>query len=196
VAIVARSSTAADRSNRRLLPDLRRLPLPWLLAGAVFPLILLILLAIGLGWRTGEDGAGIGERAPDFVLADLNGRPVRLADFAGQPVLVNFWASWCGPCVEEFPLLRDAWEGHREAGLVLIGIVYRDTSEQARGFMERMGAAWPVAMDPAGAVAEAYGIFGPPETFFIDRRGIIADRQIGQLSKADLERKVAEIIEE
>lgn len=121
---------------------------------------------------------------------------MRLSDFAGQPVIVNFWASWCGPCVEEFPLLRDAWERRVEEGPVVIGIVYRDSSEQARAFMERMGASWPVAMDPAGAVAEAYGIFGPPETFFIDRQGVIAHRQIGQLSEADLDRKIDEITEE
>jgi cytochrome c biogenesis protein CcmG, thiol:disulfide interchange protein DsbE len=109
---------------------------------------------------------------------------------------VNFWASWCGPCVEEFPLLREAWARHAADGLAVVGIVYRDSSERARDFMERMDARWPAAMDPAGAVAEAYGIFGPPETFFIDRHGIVVGRQIGQLSERDLERKLAQIIGE
>ena len=76
------------------------------------------------------------------------------------------------------------------------GIVYQDRSEAARGFMERTGATWPAAMDPAERVATAYGILAPPETFFIGRDGTIVGRQIGQFSAASLEDKVAAIIDE
>jgi cytochrome c biogenesis protein CcmG/thiol:disulfide interchange protein DsbE len=111
-------------------------------------------------------------------------------------VIVNFWASWCGPCVAEFPLLSDAASRHAGEQLAVVGIVFRDNSEAARAFTERMGASWPAVMDPGEEVAERYAIYGPPETFFIDRNGVIAGRQIGELSANDLERQLATIIDE
>jgi DsbE subfamily thiol:disulfide oxidoreductase len=115
---------------------------------------------------------------------------------AGRPVVVNFWASWCGPCVEEFPLLREAAARHADAGLVVVGVVYQDRSEAARDFMARHGATWAAAMDPGERVSTAYGILGPPETFFIGRDGRISARQFGQFSAASLEEKIAAIIDE
>jgi cytochrome c biogenesis protein CcmG/thiol:disulfide interchange protein DsbE len=157
-----------------------------------------VLLAVwgGIAVSRLDSGGRVGADAPDFALVDLNGNPLRLADLRGRPVIVNFWASWCAPCVEEFPLLRDAAEAHAADGLALVGIVYQDRSEAARDFMTRFGATWPAAMDPGGAVAAEYRIYGPPETFFIDASGVITSRQIGLLSEADLERKLAAIIDE
>ena len=109
---------------------------------------------------------------------------------------MNFWASWCGPCVEEFPLLEDAARRHESDGLAIVGIVYQDRSEAARTFMSRNAASWPAAMDPGERVAAAYGILAPPETFFIGRDGTIIGRQIGQLSEGSLEDQLAAIIDE
>ena len=180
---------------QRLRPDLRRLPRGWLVAAAIIPLLLLAAWG-GAAMIRLDAGGRIGTVAPDFALVDLDGDPVRLADLRGRPVIVNFWASWCAPCVEEFPLLREAAETHAADGLALVGIVYQDRSEAARDFMARFGAEWPAVMDPGGAVAARYGIYGPPETFFIDRSGVITARQIGGLSASDLERKLAVIIDE
>lgn len=177
--------------------DLRRLPLPLLVTAAVVPLVVLGLLAlVVLSRLPASSPTAVGRMAPDFVLADLDGNPVRLADLRGRPVVVNFWASWCGPCVEEFPLLREADERHADDGLAIVGIVYDDRSEAARAFMERTGATWTAAMDPGGRVAAAYGILAPPETFFIGRDGTIVARQIGQFSASSLEDKLAAIITE
>jgi cytochrome c biogenesis protein CcmG/thiol:disulfide interchange protein DsbE len=177
--------------------DLRRLGRGHLIIAATLPLVLLILLAVMLLSRGGTASpTAIGAMAPDIVLADLDGKPIRLADLRGQPVVVNFWASWCGPCVEEFPLLRQAAERHAAEGLKVIGIIFRDRSEVARDFMARNGATWPSAMDPGERVALAYGILGPPETYFIGRDGRIAARHIGQLSANSLDEKLAAIIEE
>jgi cytochrome c biogenesis protein CcmG, thiol:disulfide interchange protein DsbE len=176
--------------------DLRRLPLSWLAIAASLPLLLLALLGVALVTREPARGAEIGRPAPSFVLADLDGRPLRLADLAGRPVIVNFWASWCGPCFEEFPMLRDALAEHADDGLAIVGIVYQDRSESARGFMEGLEATWPAAMDPGGRVAAAYGVNAPPETFFIDRAGVVRGRQLGPLTEATLADKLAAIIDE
>ena len=173
---------------------LRSLPRSWLVISAVLPLLLLAGWMAVMAARGGAAAAGahIGQAAPDFALADLDGNPVRLSDLRGRPVILNFWASWCGPCVEEFPMLRQAVADHVADEVAVVGIVVRDNSEAARRFMASMNATWPAVMDPGEQVANAYGIYGPPETFFIDANGIVRSRQIGQLgAAADLERQLA-----
>ena len=187
--------TAAIAAPRRI--DLRRLRLRHLVVAAVLPLILLgVLVATLLARGSGTSPTAIGNVAPDFSLADLDGNPINLAELRGRPVIVNFWASWCVPCIEEFPLLREAANRHTDEGLVVIGIIYQDRAQAAREFMARFGATWAAAADPDGRVAEAYGIRGPPETFFIGRDGRIAARVLGQFSSATLDEKVAVIMEE
>lgn len=170
-----------------------RVPRAWLVTGALLPLVLFgawgaFLLA------DPPSGARVGTTAPAFAAADLDGNPVRLADLRGRPVIVNFWASWCADCVEEFPLLATALDEHEADGLAVVGIVFRDNSEAARRFMARMGAAWPAAMDPGEEIAEAYGIYGPPETFFIDADGVVVARQFGALSGDDLDRHLSRLL--
>jgi cytochrome c biogenesis protein CcmG/thiol:disulfide interchange protein DsbE len=174
-----------------------RLPLAYLVAAGVLPLILIGLLIVRLATVGGSLAvpARIGDPAPAFTLTDLNGRPASLHDLRGRPVIVNFWASWCGPCVEEMPLLKRASAEHASDGLAVVGIVFQDRDEAARAFASRIGANWPSAIDPEDAVARAYGVDAPPASFFISRSGIVAGRQIGQLSAADLERQLASILE-
>jgi cytochrome c biogenesis protein CcmG/thiol:disulfide interchange protein DsbE len=176
---------------------LGRLPLGYLVVAATLPLILLVVLGMVLVMRAPSVApATVGSVAPDFTLADLDGNPIHLAELRGRPVIVNFWASWCGPCVEEFPLLRDAVSEHAAEGLTVIGIVFDDRSEAARGFMRRNGATWAAAMDPGQRVADAYGILSVPETFFIGRDGTVVARQIGQFSEPSLDEKLAAIMDE
>jgi cytochrome c biogenesis protein CcmG, thiol:disulfide interchange protein DsbE len=183
-------------SDARVGRDLRRLPRAYLLGAAIVPLVLVVGRgAFLLGRLPVTSPTAVGSMAPDFVVADLDGTPIRLADLRGRPVMLNFWASWCGPCVEEFPLLRDAAALHADQGLAVVGIVFRDRSEAARDFMARNGATWPSAMDPGERVASTYGILGPPETYFIGRDGRIAARQFGPLSEASLHQQLATILD-
>lgn len=173
-----------------------RLPFAYLVAAAVLPLLLLGLLAVRLivGSATPALPGQIGSAAPGFSLVDLDGNPVTLASLRGRPVIVNFWASWCTPCIAEFPLLQRAYADHAGDGLAVVGIVFQDREAAARSFMEQRGGSWPTAMDPNGLVAAAYGVDAPPASFFVDRTGVIAGRQIGELSQADLDRQLATIL--
>ena len=174
-----------------------RLPRSYYVAAAIAPFLVLAVWGALLLIKPGAPMlARIGEPAPSFVLADLDGNPVSLADLRGRPVIVNFWASWCGPCVDEFPLLSAAAVAHESDGLAVVGIVFQDRSEAAREFLARMGATWPAAMDPGNAVATRFGIVWPPDSFFIDRDGVVVGRQIGQLTPSDLQRGLAQILGE
>lgn len=174
-----------------------RLPRWYYGAAAIAPLLLLALWGAILLVRPAAPAvARVGEAAPAFTLSDLDGNRVSLADLRGRPVVVNFWASWCGHCREEFPLLASAAATHRDAGLAVVGIVFRDGAEPARDFMARFGATWPAAIDPDETVASQFGIIWPPDTFFIDRNGVVTSRQIGQLTSADLDRGLAGILGE
>lgn len=189
-----RPMTAGVAERRGL--DLRRLGLRHLVVAAVLPIILLAVLAAMLALRGGTSPTAIGSLAPDFSVTDLEGNPIQLAELRGRPVIVNFWASWCVPCADEFPLLRDAHARHADDGLVVVGIVYQDRSQAAAAFMSRHDAAWAAAADPDGRVAEAYGVIGPPETFLIGRDGTVSARALGQFTAAWLDENVAAIMEE
>lgn len=187
--------TAGSAPGTLAAPDLRRLSLPHLVTAALVPIVLLAALGfVMVGRLPVSSPAVVGSAAPDFSLADLDGNPLRLADLRGRPVILYFWASWCGPCVEEFPLLREASARHEQHGLAVVGIVVDDRSEAARDFMARNGATWPAAMDPGGRVAAAYGILGPPQTYFIGADGTIAARHFGQMTADAMDRQLATIL--
>lgn len=174
-----------------------RLPRSYYVAAAIAPfLILAVWGALLLARPAAPTLARVGQPAPDFALTDLDGNSLSLAELRGRPVIVNFWASDCIPCIEEFPLLTAAAAAHEGEQLAVVGIVVRDSSEAAREFLARMGATWPSAIDPGDAVASQYGIIGPPDSFFINRDGIVVSRHIGPLSAVDLESRLAGILGE
>jgi cytochrome c biogenesis protein CcmG/thiol:disulfide interchange protein DsbE len=132
-------------------------------------------------------GGEVGSPAPDFQLPALDGRgDVRLADHRGRPVIVNFWASWCNPCREEFPLLKQALRDHRAERLAVIGVTYQDIASDSRAFVKQQRATWPQGVDDGGAVADAYGVRAIPVSFFVRADGTIAARVFGFTSEAAL----------
>jgi cytochrome c biogenesis protein CcmG/thiol:disulfide interchange protein DsbE len=137
----------------------------------------------------------VGALAPALALVDLDGKPVSLADLRGRPVVLNFWASWCGPCRDEFPELKAAVDAHAADGLAVVGVLFKDDVAPARDFMTKMGATWPSLADPDGVGANAYRVIAPPTTFFIDRDGVVRDLQLGGMSAEQLDRHLSMIIQ-
>ena len=145
-----------------------------------------------LGAETGVDR---GEVAPDFALSKLSGDgTVKLSDYRGHPVVVNFWASWCHPCRKEFPLLAGARTKYKGDGLQIIGVSFRDIPSDARTFVKDQGAKWTFGRDDRGAVAKDYGVRAVPQTFFIDADGTIRERVFGITSAKDLDQTLKQIL--
>jgi cytochrome c biogenesis protein CcmG/thiol:disulfide interchange protein DsbE len=132
--------------------------------------------------------------APEFALRDLDGNEVRLSDYRGRPVIVNFWASWCIPCREEFPLLKGARDRYAADGLEVLGVVFNDDPEAARGYMTRAGASWPALVDPDGTVAADYFVNGPPLSFFVDSDGIVRSIAYGPPPSGSIDDRIAAIL--
>lgn len=169
--------------------------LGWLLAAvAVAVLVELAVTArIATPGVSADRGPGVDRPAASFDLVSLDGRRAALRDFAGRPLVLNFWASWCPPCREEAPLLVQV-ANRAPQGLALVGVLYQDTPDNARKFEAEFGVPYPTLLDPDGLAAIDYGITGIPETFFIDRKGIVRAHQVGQLSQADLDAKLRTIL--
>jgi len=140
-----------------------------------------------------EVGVRVGNRAPDFTLRSLDGSSVRLSDLRGKPVVINFWASWCPPCKEEMPAFQKAYERYRSEGVVFLGVDYREDAATVQRFVQQNGYGWTFLLDSDGQVARSYQVTGVPETYFIDRNGIVRDSQIGPLTPSMLDAKLSKI---
>jgi DsbE subfamily thiol:disulfide oxidoreductase len=156
--------------------------------GALVAALTLSSVAACGGGSGSRAAASVGEPAPLFSSFDLNGRPVELADYRGKVVLLNFWASWCAPCRQEFPRLAAL---HGSGDVQVLGVLFEDTRAAARRFVREHGSTWPSVVDPAGQIADAYGVGkkpGIPLTWVIDGDGRARARHIGLLTEADLAR--------
>ena len=157
-----------------------------LLVGIALALPLLVLL--GVAFRHDPqivESPLIGKPAPSFRLAALDGSIVDLDELRGQPVIINFWATYCAPCWVEHPLFMEGarrWNGE----IKFLGVIFQDDPELIAQFNGEYGQWGPSLVDEGGRVAIAYGVYGPPETFFIDRDGVIVDKAIGAVAPDQL----------
>jgi cytochrome c biogenesis protein CcmG/thiol:disulfide interchange protein DsbE len=132
--------------------------------------------------------------APQISLATVDGRTVALSDYRGRPVIVNFWASWCVPCREEFPLLAAARAAHQAEGLEILGVIHDDSTQSAAAFAATYNAQWPLLVDPNDTAWSAYHGAFVPVSYFIDRNGIVRAVSYGPPPSDSLEQVLAKIL--
>jgi thiol-disulfide isomerase/thioredoxin len=134
----------------------------------------------------------IGAPAPDFTLPGLDGTPVRLSDLRGKTVLINFWATWCGPCRKEFPELVKLAQQHGDRGLVVLAVNVSESRDDVAHFAQEFGATFPIVLDSDSNVVQSYRLIGLPTSLFVDRDGVLRAQQLGPLTEANLTAKLGQ----
>lgn len=204
------STAAVWSSIRRVLARFRSLKL------VVRRNIVVLLLMIGLGgyviydyldkapaevMQTMEDGVnevGLqkGQWAPDFILTDLEGSPVKLSDYRGKRVLLNFWASWCPPCQVEMPHMQKFYEDYQQQDVVILGVNMTSIEQhrdEVQGFVSKEKLTFPILLDSKGSVMQTYQVTAYPTTYLLDSSGVIKDKFVGAMSYEVMTKYVAEL---
>ena len=153
--------------------------------------VLTTIGVVGIVALTRPAGSGIvkGQPVPNITGTTLDGKPFDLAALRGHPVLINFWGPTCEPCRQEFPLFKAKLSEHAADELVVVGILTDDPADLARTFVADEWATWSTVIDPGAVIKKAYNVIGRPQTYFVDRAGILRSIQIGWLQDQDFERQ-------
>lgn len=183
-------------------------PEPPMPEGGRNPLALVVVAVIVAGMlyfgfhmarRPGPEAPGVLSKstpAPDFTLESLDGKNMRLSDFRGKAVLLNFWATWCGPCKIEMPWFVDLQKEYGPQGLQIVGVAMDDSSkEDIAKFAQEMGVNYPVLIGKEAVGDEYGGVPALPESFFIGRDGKIVDKIIGLKGKGEIEDSIKKALD-
>lgn len=136
----------------------------------------------------------VGHPAPNFTLTTLAGEHFVLEQQRGRPLVLNFWATWCGPCQNELPALQAAAERY-DGSVQIIGVDQAESAATVQEFVDRMGLTFPIPMDVEQDVAQRYNVKGLPTTFFIDSAGIIRHLWMGEMNSITLAEGIAKVME-
>jgi cytochrome c biogenesis protein CcmG/thiol:disulfide interchange protein DsbE len=168
----------------------------WALAIGVSATLFLVVLASG--FRADPNAISsplVHKPAAAFALRAIDGnRTVSLAQLRGKPVVLNFSASWCVDCRIDQEYLSAAWQKYAGMGVKFISVLYQDNAASMRAFTRQYGGGWPIVQDPGQRTAINYGVYGVPETFFIDRSGVVRYKSTGPVPWNDLNSQVQKLL--
>ncbi len=134
-----------------------------------------------------------GALAPDFTLVNLEGENVSLSDFHGQPVLINLWATWCGPCRIEMPTIQSRFEKYQDEGFIVLAVNFDEQQADVQAFLDEFGLAFQILLDPGVEVQKLYRTRSYPTSFFVDRKGVIQAQHIGVMTEGNLDGNLTQI---
>ena len=158
---------------------------------ATVVVLTLVLLTVGCS----SPAPQVGKQAPDFQLPNLEGQSISLSDFRGSPILLNFWATWCGPCRQEMPFIQGIFEEQTSENLVILAVNIGENSAAVKNFMQSGNYSFPVLLDTNQDVALEYNVRAIPTTFFIDKDGIIQEMKVGAFSNMiEIKKDLSKII--
>jgi cytochrome c biogenesis protein CcmG/thiol:disulfide interchange protein DsbE len=142
-------------------------------------LAFLIMLSLGL-LHNQQGSVGVGETIPNFTLKTFDGQQISLADQKGKVVVINFWASWCKPCEQEAADLETSWQHYKPlSNIIFLGIDYVDTEPEALAYLRKYNITYPNGPDLGTRISQLFRIRGVPETYIVDRQGVLQFVQIG-----------------
>jgi len=160
--------------------------IPWLAGLAALAFLNLALAGCAQPEEPIRRGIQVGRVAPDWTLEGLDGGSASLDDYRGQVVLLNFWATWCGPCRDEIPDLEAVYQARKKQGFVVLGLAVEEPRETVAPFVEEMGITYPVLLDVQGSVKKVFRVSGLPMSLLIDGQGVIRVRHVGRLTAEQL----------
>jgi cytochrome c biogenesis protein CcmG/thiol:disulfide interchange protein DsbE len=141
--------------------------------------VLLVALIAVVADAVRDRVIGVGDSAPDFTVRTDSGLTVSSSDFGGKVLVLNFWATWCPPCVDEMPSLDEFQKRFKDEGVVVLGVSVDEDEELYRGFLEKHGVSFHTARDPEARISAEYGTFRYPETYIIDSSGAVTQKIVG-----------------
>lgn len=135
----------------------------------------------------------MGALAPDFTLFEVEGEQISLSDFRGQPVLINFWATWCGPCRLEMPAIQERFERYKDEGFVVLAVDFDEPASDVRAYGKGLGLTFNLLLDPGAEVQKLYRNRSYPSSFFVDAEGVIQVQHIGVMTEGQIDENLAKI---
>ncbi len=135
----------------------------------------------------------VGALAPGFTLTNLEGEQLSLDDFRGRPVLINLWATWCGPCRIEMPAIQSRFEKYQDDGFAVLAVNFDEQQAEVQAFRDEFGLTFQILLDPGAKVQNLYRNRSYPSSFFIDRSGVIQVQHIGVMTEGQLDENLKKI---